>query len=739
MTTALVQIIGLQPLPNIFDIVALRPARIISLHTERTLQVAERIRKFSAKLLPDCEHVLCENATLLNTQIALAKQQGMQIIGNLSGGFKLQSFFTQFQLKGKYPAFYIDQTGNKFIDALSVNKHPLIEQLQNTNIDELKASISSLELLALFDDEVAAKPSQPLRLQQLRQLAQNLHGKQELAEAFNALCAENTPTKHACKEFLQMYQTLALQPVYEQADKLLKDCNLALIVEELLVEFTGAELLFDIAKHDIILRHAGEFYAVALEDICQEKKRLVPNLLKFSTQIQPISGLGCKAIYYTRSSFITKEILQLAKNKGIELKQPSLKPGCRKKVLVQTIGFEVLPNLFDVLRLQPDIVIHLVSPQSKEHSSNLFHALKQHCKAQFKQLEFADTGDIAGFRQLIEQELARFSKPWYDCFFNLSGGTKALSSQLLFYAINNKHNILGINTDSSYYTFNNIDQGFAASEQLQTSWLVERLGQAVSNEPKQLLKILLNAHGVRLLEDNSSINEAEIYQHPEFLTLKNHLHKIMHDNKADFNNELGAKNLLCLKRYYALVDLLCERGIFEQVEPETQTYRIAKAQDAQQISLMLVGGGHWEYRVRQALANTDRLQKRGIIKQSITANVKWGTKEKSARMEEDLLALDSNYNLLNISCKTNLHTPQQLGEHIMEHASRCKQLGGTRALGAIACRKWKAFCSDDLVEAGELANSFGVILLKLIEDPRGDYLMELDPVKMRQYPAAQSE
>lgn len=111
MSTALVLLVGEQPLPNLLPTRHLQPDAAVLVHTSRTQDVAERLKK----LLSDCQCLLCPVAPyplpeIQNTlQAFLDRELGeYQLLFNLTGGTKpmsLAAFLVAFQYNAPFVYF----------------------------------------------------------------------------------------------------------------------------------------------------------------------------------------------------------------------------------------------------------------------------------------------------------------------------------------------------------------------------------------------------------------------------------------------------------------------------------------------------------------------------------------------------------------------------------------------------------------------------------------------------------
>jgi hypothetical protein len=132
----LIQLVSEQTMQNVLPAIALRPARLILLHTPRTAVqcqwIAAALRRTGATFelqlirltaMPDIE----ETGAAVRQAIHAANAAGGDPLVNITGGTKLMSIGAFAATLGpRCPSFYVDTENRRFLDAGQVPAHPAL-------------------------------------------------------------------------------------------------------------------------------------------------------------------------------------------------------------------------------------------------------------------------------------------------------------------------------------------------------------------------------------------------------------------------------------------------------------------------------------------------------------------------------------------------------------------------------------------------------------------------------------
>lgn len=381
-----------------------------------------------------------------------------------------------------------------------------------------------------------------------------------------------------------------------------------------------------------------------------------------------------------------------------------------RKVLIQLIGNQTLPNIFPILAICPDRVVNIYTNETE----NKHKKIKQWCKKYGEKFginpEFADYGPVG----VDMEDTVRSMLPILQCvieqaiekkdllMLNMTGGTKPMAAFAISYCSQAERGmaksgeafqlpIFYVNTKSKKFEFmthadlrGQILEHEEFSRKLNVAELIEAGSQTrvlpIKKDWKPLCPLAERLHQFAKnkqkfkMQDPKRDNMGEFVKLPiSELLLHKDANKLEHDKQTikelaaevESNSEVG--------QALAMLDLECRHGDFYFSQDLQDAAAQKQKIDKEELMRRMQGacnffvGGWWEVVVADAYQ-----------KQNPDSEVLWSVetaaeKDEKHLVETDIVATDG-ISLCCISCKRGLH--EKVMQEIEQHCARTALLGG---------------------------------------------------------------
>lgn len=387
--------------------------------------------------------------------------------------------------------------------------------------------------------------------------------------------------------------------------------------------------------------------------------------------------------------------------------------------LIQLVSEQTMQNLLPVLRLEPDKLVHLVTPKTAARSSWIANAAKQRgIKPKVETIHLRAMPEMRETYNAVKDAILATRETGFAPIVNFTGGTKLMSIGAYAAALNHEHRAISLYVDTQDELF--IDGRTAEG-------LIDLLDGDSSFTP---LRKSLNVNVIAVANGRERVTDGEVWK--PFIPLAQHMlehpdeEKEVHDAihggpsnpgkaflRGDQFPHTPAPWLELLDRDLvlppAVLELALRAGLVrpsqagkcrlpESKRDELQT--LADAQSRKQYlpdyreryfaaseipsrSLRLLDGGWWEIVVAEAAEQSHLFRD---LRWSAVAGERQG-----ASLEEDILGIDG-VQILCISCKRG-GPRQKLTTELEQLNNRAFSIGGhfTRRILAIYVEPRGAF------------------------------------------------